>query len=278
MPPAMRPHLVHAFPYPPGRPIEDVQREYGLSSVIKLASNENPLGPSPKAIEAMKRCAAEMNLYPDGAAYYLRLALAEKHGVEPERIVFGAGSDDLNGFVAMCYVGPGRTLVCSEGSFIRYEQSAIVSGGQARRVPFKNWRHDVDALLGAIDETTGAVCVANPENPAGSMLTRAEVDRLVSGTPDSVLLLLDEAYFEFAENEPDYPDSLEYLKSRDNVMVSRTFSKAYGLAGLRVGYAIATADIVQTLDRVRHSMFRAWPRKRRWPPWTIRSICAARAS
>ncbi len=149
MPPKMRPHLKNAYPYPPGRPIEEVQREYGLKSVVKLASNENPLGPSPKAVKAMKRAAKESHLYPDGGGYYLRRALAEKHMIQPEQIILGAGSDDLTTFIAQCYWGPGKNIVTSAPSFIRYEQNAIIAAGAVKRVPMKNWRYYIQSLVGA---------------------------------------------------------------------------------------------------------------------------------
>ncbi|MCX7014511.1 MAG: aminotransferase class I/II-fold pyridoxal phosphate-dependent enzyme, partial [Candidatus Sumerlaeota bacterium] len=251
MPPIMQPHLSCALPYPAGRPIEEVEREFGLRNVIKLASNENPLGPSPKALKAMRQCAKKMHLYPDGDCFYLRQALAAKHNVTPEQIIVGGGSDDLNTFIMTSYLGPGRTLVASLGSFIRYEQAAIVSGGEVRNVPFKSWRHDIDALLAAVGPATGALCVANPENPVGCMVTKAETDRLVHGTPDRVFLLLDQAYCEFCQDEPDYPDAAAYARERDNVMATRTFSKAYGLAGLRIGYGISSPRVIETLHRTR---------------------------
>jgi len=247
----MRKHLNKAFPYPPGRPIEEVQRMFGLKDVVKLASNENPLGPSPKALAAIRKYAAESQLYPDGDAFYLRQAIAEKHGVKPEQIIFGAGSDDLNSFIMTTFAGTGKNIVVSQGSFIRYEQCAIVSGASVKRVPFKKWSHDVPALLAAIDSKTAALCVANPENPVGTMLGKRQVNQLVKQTPDETLLLLDEAYYEFAVSNPDYPDSMQYLKKSKNVMVTRTFSKAYGLAGLRIGYGISTPEIVEALNRTR---------------------------
>lgn len=251
MPPIMRRHLSKAFPYPPGRPIEEVQRQFGLKDVIKLASNENPLGPSPKALAAIKKYANESHLYPDGDAFYLREALAARHKVKPEQIIFGAGSDDLNGFIMTTFAGPGRNIVVSQGSFIRYEQAAIVSGAAVRRVPLRDWQHDVPGLLAAVNGKTGALCVANPENPVGSMIGKKAMDHLVRETPDETLLLLDEAYYEFASHLPRYPYSLQYVKRRRNVMVTRTFSKAYGLAGLRIGYGIARPEIVEALDRTR---------------------------
>jgi len=251
MPPLMRKHLTKAFPYVPGRPIEEVQREFGLRDVVKLASNENPLGPSPKALKAIRKHARNSHRYPDGDATELRRALAQKHGVRPEQIIVGAGTDDLNTFIMTAYAGPGRSLVTSLGSFIRYEQTAIVSGAGVKNVPFKNWRHDIDALLAAIGPKTGALCVANPDNPVGCMITKPEADRLVRGAPNRVFVLLDEAYCEYCAANPSYPDSLSYVKKRDNVMVTRTFSKAYGLAGLRIGYGISSAQVIETLNRTR---------------------------
>jgi len=244
-------HLSALAPYPPGKPIEEVQREYGLKHVVKLASNENPLGPSPRALRAMAAAAGEMNLYPDGAGHYLKLALAKKLGVTPEEIVLGNGSDEITLFLALAYLGPGRSLVTSNYAFVRYVMAAQLVNAEPRIVPMKNFRHDPRALAAAVTKSTALVCVDNPCNPTGTILKKAELAKLLRAIPAHVPVLVDEAYYEFACGDPEYPDTLALRKRHPNLIITRTFSKAYGLAGLRIGYGIARPEIVRDLERVR---------------------------
>jgi len=249
--PTLNPHLGSIQPYPPGKPIEEVQREYGLQSVIKMASNENPLGPSPRALKAMAKAAREVNLYPDGAGFYLKAALAAKLGVAAEEIVLGNGSDEITGFLAQCYLGPGRELVTSDYAFLRYAMAAQLVDAQATLVPMRAMRHDLKAIGAAISPATTMLCLDIPCNPTGSSLGRRELATFLKKIPPAVIVVLDQAYFEYAQADPEYPDGLAMRRHHPNMVVTRTFSKAYGLAGLRIGYAVMPARMARDLDRVR---------------------------
>lgn len=244
-------HVKQLSAYPPGKPIEEVQREYRLKEVVKLASNENPLGPSPRAIKAMLASAKEMNLYPDGGGFYLRSAIADRLGVAPEEIILGAGSDEITTLLASCYLSPGRSIVTSEYAFIRYKMAAMQMNAEFRLAPMKTFRHDVDELLWRVDHSTVLIFLDNPGNPTGSMMTKRELTRVLKEVPPNVLVVVDEAYYEFAAADPGYPDSITLRKKHPNLIVKRTFSKAFGLAGVRVGYGVAAPEIVSDLDRVR---------------------------
>lgn len=247
----LHPRLASLAPYPPGKPIEEVQREFGLKHVVKLASNENPLGPSPKAIKAMTRSAREMNLYPDGGGYALRHELAARLGVRPEELILGEGSDEVTTLLALAYLGPGRSIVTSQYAFSRYQMAAQLVGADAALVPMKNFRHDPRALFRAVDRTTRIVFIDNPGNPTGSMMTRSELASILRTIPRDVFVMVDEAYYDFACANPDYPQTLALRASNPNLILTRTFSKAYGLAGLRIGYGIARPEVIEDLERVR---------------------------
>ena len=243
-------YIPRIMPYPPGKPIEEVRREYGLESVIKLASNENPVGPSPRAVKAMAAAAGEMHLYPDGNGYYLKRALSKKFRMPVESIVLGNGSDEVTDMIATAYVKPSENVVVSEHDFISYKLAAMMVGASFREVPLKNWRADVKGLLKAVDSKTKLVCIANPSNPVGTMVERGEFEYFMKRVPSSTLVLLDEAYFEYV-GARNYPNGLKYVKKYPNLVVTRTFSKAYGLAGLRIGYGFADPQIIRNFDRVR---------------------------
>jgi histidinol-phosphate aminotransferase len=248
--PEPRKHINSIAPYPPGKPIEDVQREYGLDSVIKLASNENPCGPSPKAIKAMMKAASEMHLYPDGNGFYLKEALSKRFKFPTEMIILGNGSDEISDMLAVAYLGTENNLVCSQYDFISYKLAAQSMGAGCKEVPLKDWRVDVDGLLNAIDAKTKLVCIANPSNPIGTMLTKKELDHFFANVPSTTLVMLDEAYVEYVESR-EYCEGMKYLKKCPNLIVTRTFSKVYGLAGLRIGYGFTNPEVVKNLDRVR---------------------------
>ncbi|NCC51131.1 MAG: histidinol-phosphate transaminase [Spartobacteria bacterium] len=239
--------------YEPGRPIDELARELGLSSadeIIKLASNENALGPSPKAVDAMQRAASNMHIYPDGGSFYLRLALAQKYHVDMDQIIVGNGSNEIIEFLAHVYLQPGSNLVMADKAFIVYKLIAPAYQAEAITVPMVDLTHDLDAMLAAITPQTRMVFIANPNNPTGTMLSQDALDAFMDQVPASVAVVFDEAYIELLP--PDrQPDTMAYVKSRPNVYVLRTFSKAYGLAGLRVGYGISTAENIQLLNRVR---------------------------
>ena len=240
-------------PYEPGKPVEEVQRELGLERVVKLASNEGPFGPFPAALEAIARCAPELNRYPDGGAYRLRAALAELHGVRFEEVAVGAGSDGLVDGLSQAVLDPGDEIVCGWPSFPSYVIDAKKVGATPVAVRLKDERYDLDAMLEAVTPRTKLVYVCHPNNPTGTMNTRAELDAYFDRVPEHVLTVLDQAYLEYID-DPDYPDGIaEYLKARRKVVVLRTFSKIFGLAGLRVGYAIAAPGVVTALGKVRRA-------------------------
>lgn len=244
-------HLTDLAPYPPGKPIEEVQREYGLRDVVKLASNENPIGPSPKALKAMAKAAGEVNLYPDGGGYYLKREIAARLGVSTDEIVLGNGSDEITLFLALCYLEPGLNIVTSELAFVRYRMAAQLKHATSVLVPMKNFAHDTAGLARAVDGRTRLVFLDNPCNPTGAMVPRGALERLLKDLPPDVIVIADEAYYEYARGDPHYPDTLALRRAHPNLVVTRTFSKAYGLAGLRIGYGVARPEIVRDLDRVR---------------------------
>jgi histidinol-phosphate aminotransferase len=243
-------HLEGLERYEPGLPIEEVQRELGLSRVVKLASNENPLGPSPRAMEALRGLLPELNRYPDGPATRLREAIAARHGLSPDQVAIGNGSTDLIDLLARAFLGREDNAVISEAAFARFQQVVRARNGQARLVPMRDHTHDLGALRQALDGASRLLFVANPNNPTGTWNPRAEIEALIESLPGQVVLALDEAYFEYAEH-PDFPDGVDYVRRGDPVVVLRTFSKVYGLAGLRVGYAIAPPEIIDAIDTVR---------------------------
>jgi histidinol-phosphate aminotransferase len=248
-----RPAIRDLVPYEPGKPVEEVQRELGLDRVVKLASNEGPFGPFPAALEAIAHSAPELNRYPDGGAYRLRTALAELHGLDFEEVAVGAGSDGLVDGLSQIALDSGDEIVSGWPSFPSYSIDARKLGAVPKLVPLRDERYDLEAMLGAITPRTKLVYICHPNNPTGTMNTRAELDAYFDGVPDHVLTVLDQAYFEYIE-EPDYADGIaEYLKDGRRVVVLRTFSKIFGLAGLRVGYALAPPAVVTALGKVRRA-------------------------
>jgi histidinol-phosphate aminotransferase len=249
----LRPALAGIIPYEPGKPVEEVQRELGLERVIKLASNEGPFGPFPKALEALQRSAGELNRYPDGGVYRLRVALAERHGVGFDEVAVGGGADGLIDGISQAVLGEGDQIVCGWPSFPSYAIYARKLGAEPIQVPLRDDRYDLDALLGAVTERTKLVYVCHPNNPTGTMNTRAELDSYFERVPEHVLTVLDQAYFEYVD-DPDYPDGIEeYFKAGRQVIVLRTFSKIYGLAGARVGYGVGPAELVVALGKTRRA-------------------------
>jgi len=238
-------------PYIPGKPIEEVQRELGISNVCKLASNENPLGPSPKALAALGGALPALNLYPDGSGYYLRRRLAQIHGVDKDQIILGNGSVDIIEMACRTFLGPEDNAVMSAGAFIMCYLATQAVNGNPVMVPMGDGvTHDLEAMAAAVDDRTKLVYMANPNNPTGTMVGREAVGRFFDKLPGHVIVLMDEAYFEYMDH-PDYPDSFAYLKDGRNILILRTFSKAYGLAGLRVGYGVANEQITSGLNKIR---------------------------
>jgi histidinol-phosphate aminotransferase len=240
-------------PYEPGKPIEEVQRELGLERVVKLASNEGPFGPFPEALDALAAAAGELNRYPDGGAYRLRAALAERHGVRFEEIALGAGADGVVDALSQASLAPGDEIVCGWPSFPSYVIDAKKLGAVARTVPLTEGRYDLDAMLEAVTRRTKLVYVCHPNNPTGTMNTREELDRYFERAPEHVVTVLDQAYFEYVD-DPDYPDGIEeYVKAGRRTIVLRTFSKIFGLAGLRVGYGVGPAELATAIGKVRRA-------------------------
>ena len=248
-----RPAVRALVPYEPGKPVEEVQRELGLERVVKLASNEGPFGPFPAALAAIERSARELNRYPDGGAYRLRAALADLHGVRFEQVAVGAGSDGLVDGISQALLDPGDEIVCGWPSFPSYVIDAKKLDAVAKPVPLRDHRYDLEAMLDAVGERTKVVYICHPNNPTGTMNTRAELDDYFARVPDHVLTVLDQAYLEYID-DADYPDGIaEYVKQGRRAVVLRTFSKIYGLAGLRVGYAIGPEAVVAALSKVRRA-------------------------
>lgn len=264
----LNPFLQNLPTYQPGRPIEEVARELNLppASIIKVASNENPFGPSPLALAAMQKAVAAVNLYPDGNAFYLKQKLAAKVGVEPGHLILGNGSNEIIEFAAhalLAHGGDGRNIVVSQYCFAIYPIIAKMCGADVVTVPAKQYGHDLPAMLRAITPRTRIVFVANPNNPTGTLAPREDVVRFVNEVPDDVLLVMDEAYIEFL-NDPVDLVPLVRLGTRKNLVLMRTFSKIYGLAGLRIGYGIGSAELISAFEKIRQ-------------PFNINSVAQAAA-
>lgn len=247
-------HVAGLVPYVPGKPIEEVERELGIEDSVKLASNENPIGPSPLALAAGREAMADVHRYPDDGGYVLRHRLVGHTGVAAEGIVVGAGSSELIRLAVGAYVGPGDEAVMAAPAFVVYTLAVKVVGGRAVEVPCVDLTHDLDAMLRAVTPKTKLLFVCNPNNPTGTVVTEPAFGRFVERLPADLLLVIDEAYIEFVERT-DVPDGLAYLKTakpgRPPILVLRTFSKIYGLAGLRVGYGLTTPEVAADLNRVR---------------------------
>jgi histidinol-phosphate aminotransferase len=254
------PYVAQVPPYVPGKPIKELQRELGLTSCVKLASNENPLGPSPKAVAAIQKflsTSEELCRYPEGSGYSLKLALQQKLSSQTipvgfDNLILGNGSNELLNLATRTYLGPSDEAVMSQMSFVVYKMAVQSVGGIAHEVPMINYRHDLDAMADAINDRTKIVFVANPNNPTGTINTAEEFDRFMKRVPDNVLVIVDEAYIEYV-GRTDYPDSLRYFAENRSILLLRTFSKAYGLAALRIGYGIAHAEIVTAINRLREA-------------------------
>jgi len=237
-------------PYVPGKPIEELERELGISHSIKLASNENPLGPSPLATVAIKDTFGELNRYPDGAGYYLKQALSAKLGVSEEELILGNGSNELLDIAARTFLKAGDEAVMGAPSFVVYSMAVQSVGGTSVQVPLKDHIHDLAAMADAITPRTRMLFLANPNNPTGTYNTAEEFDRLMTKAHEDMIVVVDEAYYEYV-TAPDYADSMKHFRSGRNILVLRTFSKIYGLAGLRIGYGIAKREILTDMNRLR---------------------------
>lgn len=244
------PGIAHLQPYVPGKPVSELERELGITDSVKLASNENPLGPSPAALAAMQGEFSELCRYPDGGAYALRSRLAERHGVGAECITIGNGSNDVLDMIARVFLYPGRESLFSEHAFAVYPLSSMAAGAELQMAPAKDFGHDLDAIAGMLNDNTGVVWIANPNNPTGTWLTADQLYDFMQQVPAKTIVVVDEAYFEYV-HQAQYPDASAWLDDFPNLIVTRTFSKAYGLASLRIGYGVSHPDIADLLNRVR---------------------------
>ena len=243
-------HIANLRPYVPGKPIEEVKRELGLSSVIQLASNENPLGPSPRALEAFLLTATGVAHYPEGSAPTLRRNVSLVQDMPENTLVFGNGSDEVLHLLALSFLEPGDEVVQGDPSFAMYEIYAAQCNAAVVKVPLKNFTHDLDALADAVTPKTRMVFIANPSNPTGTLVRQTEVKRFLDRVPEHVIVVFDEAYTEYV-TDAEKPDLRPFVREGRNIMISHTFSKAYGLAGLRVGYGMTRPEIAEVLNRVR---------------------------
>ncbi len=244
------PNIETLIPYPPGKPLEELEREYGITGSIKLASNENALGPSPKALKAIAASLPTLHRYPDGSCYYLAQSLASHLGVKPQELVFGNGSNEVIDLLVSTFLAPGQEVITSHPTFLVYHKMVQARGGINRVVPLKDMRHDLDAILLEISPDTRLIFLDNPNNPTGTVFTEAELEAFLAKVPQYVIVVLDEAYVDFVDPKIRF-DARKYLLSETPVVTLRTFSKAYGLAGLRVGYGLMRAEIAEYLHRVR---------------------------
>lgn len=243
------PGVASLQPYEPGKPVEDLERELGLKNIIKLASNENPLGSSPRALAVLNN-PGDPARYPDGNGFRLKAALAEYHDVQAEQITLGNGSNEILELIARAILTPAHEVIFSEHAFAVYPLVTQAIGARSVVVPAKNHSHDPHAMVAAVTSNSRLMFVANPNNPTGTWLQRSELRQLLESVPDDLIVVVDEAYFDYVQ-EPDYPNCMEWLADFPNLLVTRTFSKAYGLAGLRIGYGVAHRDLADLLNRVR---------------------------
>lgn len=240
-------------PYKPGKPIEEVIKEFNLKGeIVKLASNENPLGTSPLALQAMKAALSESFLYPDDNCFYLRKKLSESTGFRQENIIVGNGSVEILPLITLAYLGPDHSAIVSQGSFIWYKIAVKIADGELIEIPQNNYKHNLKAMLNAIRDNTKLIFIDNPINPTGTIVTKDEMEEFFSQVPDNILVVLDEAYYEYIDH-PDYPNSSKYFNEGKNLVILRTFSKIYGLAGARLGYGFANGDIISNLMKLRIS-------------------------
>jgi histidinol-phosphate aminotransferase len=259
----VHPDIRSLSPYVPGKPIDELQRELGLTHVIKLASNENPLGPSPKAVAALSGMQDMLHRYPDGSAYQLRQAIADRWKVAVEQVILGNGSDEILSLLARTFLVPGDEAVMADHTFVIYKMEVTAVHGTPVVVPLVSWTHDLESMARTVTSRTRLLFLCNPNNPTGTIVSAEAVDRLMALVPDDVIVVFDEAYFEYVRN-PQFPDAMAYVKQRRNAIVLRTFSKIHGLAGLRIGYGISTPEIIDFLNRVR-------------PPFNVNSLAQTAA-
>lgn len=245
-----REQILAIKPYVPGKPVEEVERELGISGIIKLASNENPLGPSPAAMAKMQEMISKVAAYPDGSCYYLKNALAEALNLTPSHLLVGNGSDEVIKLIAEAFLAEGEEAVVADPTFSEYDFAVKVMGGRTVAVPTRNYTHDLEGMAAAVTEKTKLIFICNPNNPTGTKVGKKEVKAFLSNLPEGLITVFDEAYYEYVTDE-DYPQTLDFVREGRDVIVLRTFSKIYGLAGLRVGFGVAKPELIGLLNRVR---------------------------
>lgn len=249
-------YISNLNPYIPGKPIEELEREIGIKGSIKLASNENPVGPSPMALKAIidsldnSNPSNSINRYPDGSGYYLKRALSERHSISEGEVILGNGSNELIDIVVRTFLQPEDEAVMAHPSFIVYPMAVQAMGGRPIQIPLKDYTHDLDAMAYAVTRKTKMIFIANPNNPTGTINKRDEFDRLMDRIPEGILIVVDEAYHEYVV-DPDYADSMRHFRAGRDILILRTFSKIFGLAGLRIGYGIAKKDIILEMNKLR---------------------------
>jgi histidinol-phosphate aminotransferase len=236
-------------PYEPGKPIEELERELGIKDVIKLASNENPIGPSKKAVAALLKAVSGINRYPDGSSFYLRRKIAEKLGLSLDNVIIGCGSDELIDIIIKAFVEQEDEILTTKPAFLEYSIISQAHGRNVKMVGLRDFKYDMDAILDAISKKTKIIFIGNPDNPTGAYLNKKTLNYFLNKCPDNVIVAFDEAYRELVDAK-DYSDAFDYI-NKTNIIILRTFSKAYGLAGLRVGYAISNKDIICAMEKVR---------------------------
>jgi histidinol-phosphate aminotransferase len=246
-----RKELAKFQPYVPGKPIEEVKREYGLEKIVKLASNENQLGPSPLAMEAIIKAVSEINFYPESTAYELKKDLAKDLAVNEDKLVIGNGGEELLQVIAQTFINEGDEAIVASPSFGIYNTTVGLLGGAIHSIPLKGYRYDFDGMLEKVNENTKLFYICSPNNPTGNIATASELAYLFGKLPEDVVVVLDEAYYEFAKANPDYPDSIKLLKERPNTVILRTFSKVSGIAGVRIGYIITSEEIAAGMNKIK---------------------------
>lgn len=237
-------------PYVPGKPVEELERELGITNIVKLASNENPLGPSRHVLSAIRKASAELSRYPDGSGYRLKAMLAQQLKAEDQQITLGNGSNEILELLARTFVAPGDEVIMSDHAFAVYPLVTMAVGGTIVSVPARQWAHDLDAMIDSITPATRMIFIANPNNPTGTWFSKGELKAFLKAVPENIIVVLDEAYFEYVDQE-NYPDGIKLLSEYKNMVVTRTFSKIYGLASLRIGYSVSSVEIAELLNRAR---------------------------
>jgi len=244
-------HLNKIKPYKPGKPIEELKRQLGLKDAIKMASNENALSPSSRVISSIAKAARDLNRYPDGGSFYLKKELAKRFRISPDNFIIGNGSDEVIVFAVRTFLKSGDEVIIAKPTFLVYDIASRVEGIRVKHVPLRDYRYDLEGMRKAINKKTRMIFIAKPDNPTGTYVTRKEVERFMSGLRRDIIVVFDEAYYEFASERSDYPRTMRYFKKERNVIILRTFSKIYSLAGLRVGYGIARRDLIESMNKVR---------------------------